>query len=109
MVISNETYETPYMSQSKKNSIATFKDALKFFVIKKNNQSMTSQVNRNIGALLSYSVKTGRTTDFERALKFPLSPVILSIVNGDGSCRSKSKLMDIINPKENENCAQALS
>ena len=70
---------------------------------------MTLKVNRNIGALLSYSVKTDRPTDFERALKFRLSAVTLSIVNGDGSCRSKSKLMDIINPKENGNCAQALS
>ena len=92
--------------------IATFKDTLKSTVVKKANQSMTLQVNRNIiGALLSYSAKSGRAIDFERALKFPLSAVPLSIANGDGSRRetSKNKLMDVINPKGNENFTQAPS
>ena len=73
---------------------------------------MTLQVNRNIiGALLSYSAKSGRAIDFERALKFPLSALPLNIANGDGSRRetSKNKLMDVINPKGNENFAQAPS
>ena len=92
--------------------IATFKDTLKSAVVKKANQSMTLQVNRNIiGALLSYSAKSGRAIDFERALKFPLSAVPLNIANGDGSRRetSKNKLMDVINPKGNENFTQAPS
>ena len=94
----------------KRNLIATFKDTLKSVVVKKDNQSMTLQVNRNIiGALLSYSAKSGRAIDFERALKFPLSAVPLSIANGDGSRResSKIKLMDVINLKGNENFTQA--
>ena len=96
----------------KKSLIATFKDTLKFVVVKKSNQSMTLQVNRNIiGALLSYSAKSGRATDFERALKFPLLAVPLSIANGDGRRRetSKNKLMDVINPKGNENSTQTPS
>ena len=73
---------------------------------------MTLQVNRNIiGALLSYSTKSGRAIDIERALKFPLSVVPLSIANGDGSRRetNRSKLMDAINPEGNENSPQAPS
>ena len=96
----------------KKNLIATFKDTLNFIFVKKNNQSMTLQVNRNIiGALLSYSAKSSRAIDFERALKFPLLAVPLSIANGDGSRRetSKSKLMDVINPKGNEKSTQTPS
>ena len=92
--------------------IAIFKDTLKSAVVKKANQAMTLQVNRNIiGALLSYSAKSGRAIDFERALKFPLSAVPLSIANGDGSRRetSKNTLMDVINPKGNENFTQAPS
>ena len=71
---------------------------------------MTLQVNRNIiGALLWYSAKLGIAIDFERALKIPLSTVILSTANGDGSRKetSKSKFMDVINPKGNENSTQA--
>ena len=86
----------------KRTSIAIFKDILKSAVVRKDNQSMTLQVNRNIiGALLSYSTKSGRAIDIERALKFPLSVVRLSIANGDGSRRetSRSKLMDAINPE----------
>ena len=45
----------------KRNSIATFKDNLKFAVVKKKNHSMTLKVNRNIICeLLSYSAKSGR-------------------------------------------------
>ena len=53
----------------KRNLIATFKDTLKSVVVKNDNQSMTFQVNRNnIGALLSYSAKSGRAIHFERGL-----------------------------------------
>ena len=96
----------------KRTSIAIFKHILKSAVVRKDNQSMTLQVNRNIiGALLSYSTKSGTAIDFERALKFPLSAVPLSTANGDGSRRetSKSKVMDFINPKGNENSLQAPS
>ena len=59
------------------------------------------------GALL-YSAKSGRAIDFDRALKFLLSPVHLSIANGGGSRRetSKSKMMEVINPLGNENSTQ---
>ena len=73
---------------------------------------LSLQVNRNvIGELLSYSTKSDRAINFERALKFPRSAVPLSIANGYGSRRetSKSKLKDVLNPKGNENSAQAPS
>ena len=42
----------------KRNSNGTFKDRLKSVVVKKENKSMSLQVNRNIiGPLLSYSAK----------------------------------------------------
>ena len=58
---------------------------------------------------LSYSAKTGRAIDFERALKVSLPALPLSTANEDGRHRekSKSKLMDVINPNGNENSAQA--
>ena len=70
---------------------------------------MTLQVNRNMISVLSYSAKSGRAIDFERALKFPLSAAPLCIANGDGIRRetTKSKLMDLINIKGNENSTQA--
>ena len=95
----------------KRNSNATLKNKL-IFLVEKDNQSMSLQVNRNnIGAFLSYSAKTGRAIDFERALKVSLPALPLSIANGDGSNREKSKrkLMDLINPKGNGNSAQAPS
>ena len=73
---------------------------------------MSLQINRNIiGALLSYSAKSGGAIDFERALKVPLPAVTWSIANRDANHRetSKSKLMDIINAKRNENFAQVPS
>ena len=61
------------------SEIFKFKDTLKSVAIRRDNQSITLQVNRNIiGALLSYSVKSGRATD-------------LSNVNGDGSRRETNK------------------
>ena len=61
------------------NEIFKFKDTLKSVAVRRNNQSITLQVNRNIiGALLSYSAKLGRATD-------------LSNVNEDGSRREINK------------------
>ena len=61
--------------------------------------------------VLLYSAKSGRATDSERALKLRLSAVPWSIANGDGNRRetNKSKLMDVTDPKGNENSAQAPS
>ena len=86
----------------KRNFIATFKDNLKSVAIKKDKESTTSQVNRNIISVLSYSVKLGRATDFERALKFSLLAVSLSIANGDGTHieTSKSKNIDVLTQRE---------
>ena len=72
---------------------------------------MSLQVNRNIMGALSYSAKTSRAIDFERALRVSLPALPLSIANEDGRHKeeSKSKLMDVINPNGNENSAQAPS
>ena len=51
---------------NKRNSITIFKDTLKFAAVKKKNHSMALEVNRNIiGALLSYSAKSGRAIEIK--------------------------------------------
>ena len=50
------------------------------------------EVNRNIlGKLLSYSMKTENKIDFKEALKYPLSPVPLSLCHVVGTKRSYKK------------------
>ena len=59
----------------------------------------TIEANRNVlASLLSLSAKTGQVVDFEKALKYPVSSVPLSLANPDGARRTpaKGKLQDII-------------
>ena len=66
---------------------------------KKDGSVKVAEVSRNIlGALNSYSLKTGKPGDFKKAQSYSLSPVTLSIYNHDGSRRhtAKSKLKDIL-------------
>ena len=43
----------------------------------------TLKVNHNfIGAFLTYSAKSGKMIDLEKALMYPLSPIPLNILNG---------------------------
>ena len=43
----------------------------------------TLKVNHNfVGALLTYSAKSGKVIDLEKALMYPLSPIPLNILNG---------------------------
>ena len=92
--------EVPFHDAIKKNGYKTFRNIFcKTQVKKKDGNLKVAEVNRNIlGTLNSYSIKTGRAVDFEKALSYPLSPVPLSISNPDGSRRStaKSKLKDIL-------------
>ena len=63
----------------------------------KNKKSV--DVNRDILARLLYiSTKKGKTIDFEKALRYPLSEVPLSICSADGSIRktNKSKLAKLL-------------
>ena len=46
------------------------------------------EVNRNfLATLLCYNMETGKAINFANALKYPLSPVPLSIGNADGTER----------------------
>ena len=56
-----------------------------------------------IGALLTYSAKSGKVIDFEKALMNPLSPISLSISKRDRTrcMTSKSKLLQCIKPVHN--------
>ena len=43
----------------------------------------TLKVNHNfVGALLTYSAKSGKVIDLEKALMYSLSPIPLNILNG---------------------------
>ena len=62
-------------------------------------QMETIEANRNVLASFSFlSAKTGQVVDFEKALKYPLSSVPLSLANPDGARRTtpKSQLQGII-------------
>ena len=81
----------------KRNNYASF--SKNKITVTKDNKAKTIEVNRNIiGNLLSFTVKTGRVIDFEKALQYPLSSIPLSISHPDGSRRetAKSKLKGII-------------
>ena len=67
--------------------------------IAKKNSLTTAEVNRDVlGYLLRLKMKTGSAIDFEETLKYPLSPIPLSLSFPDGIKRSpaKSSLMKII-------------
>ena len=68
----------------KRCRFVNFKETSKSTSIRKDK---TLKVNRNlIGAILAYSAKFGKVIDLEKALMYPLSPIPLSILNGDGTC-----------------------
>ena len=82
-----------------RNNYKTFSKALKTITIKKNNKIKVIEVNRNIiNSLLSFTNKSGKSINFEAALKYPLSPIPLSIANADGKKRktNKAKLKEIL-------------
>ena len=71
--------------------------------ITKRNSLITAEVNREvIGDLLRLTMKIGQVIDFKEALKYPLSPIPLSLSFPDGIKRSpaKSSLMKIIDQTE---------
>ena len=82
-----------------KSKVKLFKNSIKKLSVTKGNKMYVTEVNCNILAkLTSSSAKTGKAVQFEDALKYPLSPVPLSLALADGSKRhtQESKLMDIL-------------
>ena len=57
---------------------------IKSINIRNGNIMKSVDVNRDtLGSLLSFSIKTGKAIDIEKALELPLSPITLSIGNTD--------------------------
>ena len=83
-----------------KNDCKRFNQSKKTCTVKnKTGGQATVEVNRNIlGALNSFSLKTGVAVDYKKALGYPLNPCPLSICHADGRKRSnkKSDLKDIL-------------
>ena len=83
----------------KRNNLKLFSSGNRKVQTEQSTQVKTIEANRNIlASLLSLSAKTGQVIDFEKALKYPLSSVPLSLANPDGARRTtaKSKLQGII-------------
>ena len=67
--------------------------------IKKKISLTTAEVNRDVlGDVLRQAMRIGQVIDFEETLKYPLSPIPLSLIFPDGIKRSpaKSSLIKII-------------
>ena len=84
-----------------KNDCKSFKGLKKTCIVKnkKTGAQTTVEANRNIlGALNSFSLKTGIAVDYRKALKYSLNPSPLSICHACGRKRSniKSVLKDIL-------------
>ena len=82
-----------------KCKLKTFQSSSKSITVQKGNTQKSVHVNRNVlGALVSFSVRSGQAIDIEKALEYPLCPIPLSIANADGSRRQtlKSKLMEVL-------------
>ena len=83
---------------SRKKTI-TFSKTKQKVVIKNKNNVKIVEVNRKfLAPLLCYNMETGKAINFANTLKYPLSPVPLSLGNADGTKRKtdKSTLQKII-------------
>ena len=82
-----------------RNKVYSLKSKSKKILIKKNNRERTAEVNRNVlGLLVRLSLCSRQHVDFENALRYPLSPIPLSMATPDGERHeaTKNKLMDVI-------------
>ena len=92
--------DTSFHAPIKKGNYISFCHAMrKILITKKDGSAKVEEVSRNILEIMnSYSLKTGKPLDFQKARPFALFPVNLSISIPDGSRRhiAKSKLNDIL-------------
>ena len=91
--------EKGFHDPTKRNNLKLFSTGNRKVQIEPSTQVKTIEANRNnLASLLSLSAKTGQVIDFEKALKYPLSSVPLSLANPDGARRTtaKNKLQGII-------------
>ena len=89
----------PFQSPVKKNKFQSFHDTAKRTEVSNRGKIKSAKVNRYIlGTLTSFSVQFGKVINYEKALPFPFSPILLNIASADGSRlkTKKSKLKDII-------------
>ena len=76
-----------------------FQSAGKKVVVKHSKKAKVIEINRNIlRQLLAFSAKSEKCIDFEKALAYPLSPVLLRYAHPDRSRRTtaKSQLMEVV-------------
>ena len=76
-----------------RNKTKSFNQANKCILLSNKNKVVKIiEVNQNIAErLLAISIRNGKLVDFERAMKYCLAPITLSICNSDGTMRKTSK------------------
>ena len=92
----------------KRRTISVFHGTAWKVKVEKNGKTKILEVNRNfLSFLLALSAKYGENIDFQKALKYPLCAVPLSLSDADGSRSStmKSKLNEVLmeNSKQFQN------
>ena len=92
----------------KRRTVSVFHGKARKVKVEKNGKTKILEVNRNfLSFLLALSAKYGKNIDFQRAPKYPLCAVPLSLRDADGSRRStmKSKLNEVLmeNSKQFQN------
>ena len=93
-----------FHSPISRSKYKTFSATKKTVTIRKNKQTKSIPVNRDIlGTLLSFSIKYGKVVDFDKALRYPLSPIPLSLCNGDGTKRKTNESIGENNPRQQIN------
>ena len=86
------TTSIPFHATITRNSYETFSKTLKTFTVNKNNKAMATEVNRRIiNSLFLFINKGGKPINFETVLKYPLSPVPLSVAHANDIKRKTNK------------------
>ena len=80
------TIEVPFNNPIKRNINKTKLTSKKETKLCRGNKIKSVEINRNIlGKLVSYSAISGKVVDYSAALKYPLSPIPLSICHPEWS------------------------
>ena len=78
----------------RRRTVSVFHGTARKVKVEKNGKTKILEVNRNfLSFLLALSAKYGKNIDFQRALKYPLCAVPLSLSDVDGSSKLNEVLM----------------
>ena len=82
------TTSIPFHAAVTRNNYETFNKALKTVTIKNKNKVKVMEANRNINnSFLSFTNKSGKSINFEVALKYPLKAKLKKIIYKNGEAK----------------------